>query len=84
MVGDWWTGKWVSDTFGLPKLTYSLIYLGIIIILIFTLVARAFCLGIGISSASYNLVEGMVENILRRNMEFFDTTRSGIILNRCI
>ena len=84
MGADYWVGQWSVDAYGLSdddyKTTYYLIGLAC---LIFSIL-RAFAIGYVTEIASIKVFKKILWNILRRPMSFFDTTPSGVIINRCI
>lgn len=47
------------------------------------LIIRSYTFGVTTSNASYHTFKGVVQNILKRKMSFFDTTQSGVIMARC-
>ena len=83
ILSDWWVGKWTERSLSIDKDMYPLIYLGFIILLTVLLFLKALFYGFSVTRASYKIFEKVPFNILRRKMEFFDTTPSGVIMNRC-
>lgn len=81
---DWWISQWTSSAYSLPQYVYPLVYLSLIVVSSVFLFLRAWLFGVFTSSAAYHLFDGVVTNLLRRPMSFFDVNPSGIILNRCI
>ena len=85
MSTDWFIGKWSSGEFN-DRLTeqeqITIIMMLGLVALVF-LVIRAIALGYVNQLASVNIFKLIVWNILRRPMSFFDTTPSGVIINRC-
>ena len=47
-------------------------------------IAKVYLVGILSSNASFRIFEEMIKNLFKRKMSFFDTTPSGVILNRCV
>ena len=86
MTADFWAGKWMEDSYALPipTISYPIIYILIILALGVFLFLRSLIFGIAVSNATFNISKDLVHNILRRPISFFDTTPSGVILNRCI
>ena len=85
-ASDWWAGAWIVDYFGdfssdtFYFLGFCLLIIGgaVVYIMKFHLIGKMSC------NASFNIFKDMIWNLLRRKMSFFDTTPSGVILNRCI
>ena len=83
-VGSWIDkNSWIKN-YGLDDDIFPLIYLGGLVLTFIVFAIRSVFFGIMVSSASYNMFDGVISNILRRPVSFFDTTPSGVILNRCI
>jgi ABC-type multidrug transport system fused ATPase/permease subunit len=84
IAADWWLGIWSAKTY--EKLSDD-DYIWVFYILGITsavfLILRAIALGLVTQLASVNIFKLIVWNILRRPMSFFDTTPSGVIINRC-
>lgn len=85
MAVDWWVGQWQEGIFDekLSNDDYITIYLLLGLITLSFLCLRAITLGFVTQLASVNIFKSIVWNILRRPMSFFDTTPSGVIINRC-
>jgi ABC-type multidrug transport system fused ATPase/permease subunit len=81
---NFWVGAWTEDKYDLSKATYIWIYIGLGCLVLLFVIIRAFILGTVSKSAALNIYETINWNILRRPMRFFDTSPSGVILNRCI
>lgn len=81
---NFWVGAWTQDKYELENNTYIYVYVGLGALLLFFVILRAFFLGATSKSAALSVYETIIWNILRRPMRFFDTTPSGVILNRCI
>lgn len=81
---DGWIGNYLNYTFGLNStLSYKLLYI-LLIILFFVVVAiRSVLFGFLVTNASYKMCKEMISNIIKRPMSYFDTTPSGILMNRC-
>lgn len=79
----WWVTRWASNSYNLSSLTYLLIYAAIGVVVILLLLGVSGLIGVVASNAAINIFSTIVWNILRRPMSFFDTTPSGVILNRC-
>lgn len=83
-VVNYWVGAWMQDTLKLSKAAYILIYIGLGIATCIIAVLQALLLGVVSKNAAFKIYQTINWNILRRPMRFFDTTPSGVILNRCI
>ena len=83
-VVNFWVGAWMEDKYGLSKLAYNIIYLILGLATCLMAVLQAVLLGAVSKSAALNIYQSINWNMLRRPMRFFDTTPSGVILNRCI
>ena len=83
ILADWWIGKWTKKTYSISDNAYPTIYLGIIILVAVTIFTRSTLYGMAVSKASFNIFKDITKNILRRKMAYFDTTPSGILMNRC-
>lgn len=60
-----------------------MIYAAGTFVFVFFLVIKSIIYSKFSSQASYVIMEKLIWNILRRKVEFFDTTPSGVIVNRC-
>lgn len=80
---NWWVTKWTSDSFSLTKTIYLIVYGGLGASSITFVLSVSIFLGLVASRASINIFQSIVLNILKRPMSFFDTTPSGVVLNRC-
>ena len=84
LLTDWWIGKWTEDNLKFKnKNIYPTVYLSILVAMCFSLFLRSTVFGHAVTSASYKVFEKVPFNLLRRKMSFFETTPSGIIMNRC-
>lgn len=81
---DWWVGQWSENTYNLTNQQYKQAYAMIGLVCLVFLVLRAVTLGYVTEIASVEIFRKILWNILRRPMSFFDTTPSGVIINRCI
>ena len=83
MAGDWWVGQWQENAYDLEKKVYLQVF-GVIGACTFVFLGfRAVFLGAVSKLAAVNIFKSIIWNILRRPMSFFDTTPSGVIINRC-
>ena len=81
---DWWIGKWSQKGFpSLSQIQYIQIYTFLVIAFLLTFWLKFSTYGTFSSKVSLNIFKKMFWNILRRPMNFFDTTPSGLVLNRC-
>jgi ABC-type multidrug transport system fused ATPase/permease subunit len=85
MTVDWWVGQWQEGKYDedITKDNQLIIYLLLGLGCLVFLCLRAITLGFVTQLASVNIFKSIVWNILRRPMSFFDTTPSGVIINRC-
>jgi hypothetical protein len=81
---DWWVGQWSEQVYNLTDEEYQQAYAMIGVCCFVFLVLRAVTLGYVTEIASVQIFRKILWNILRRPMSFFDTTPSGVIINRCI
>ena len=80
---SWWPGKWANLEFELPHYIYFFFYLGLVILTLISMLIKYYNLASLSSKSSKIIFNELFWNILRRPMSFFDTTSSGMILNRC-
>lgn len=83
---DWWVGQWVNDSFkeyNLSDNDYFLIYAFTGASAFIFAIFRAFGMGYLAQRPAVQIFKSVVWNVLRRPMSFFDTTPSGVIINRC-
>lgn len=81
---DWFAGEWAGDGRNYEdKNTYSYVYMIFVGILMISIGLRNLFFATMTSNASFHLFKDVIWNVLRRPMSFFDTTASGIIMNRC-
>ena len=84
MVADWWVGVWSEKPYtSLSDQDYFTIFYLLGATSAVFLILRAIALGIVTQLACVNIFKLIIWNILRRPMSFFDTTPSGVIINRC-
>lgn len=81
---SYWLGAWAENRFELPSSQYPIYYSFIVATLVLTIIIRTLFYTWLTTSAGFNIFSSIIWNILRRPMSFFDTTSSGVILNRCI
>jgi hypothetical protein len=83
LAQDWWVGIWAVKTYDLSQGMYVIIFAVICLIVIVGTGVRFRIFGQQVASASLKIYIGLIANLLRRPMSFFDTTPVGQILNRC-
>ena len=83
IITDWYVGKWATQSLNLTTNQYPLIYLAMIGILTLIVSLRSLTFGMTFSKASFSIFKKVTWNLLRRPLSFFDTTPSGVIINRC-
>lgn len=83
IICDWWIGQWAENAYDMSKDNYMIVYgflgIGTMIFLGF----RAVALSAVSSIATTTIFKKTIWNIFRRPMSFFDTTPSGVVINRC-
>lgn len=80
---DWWVGKWMEDSFSQTQEVYMIIYGAGGFCVFVLMVLRALALASVSRMAAISIFRKLFWNILRRPMSFFDTTSTGVIINRC-
>lgn len=79
---DWWVGQRSENIYKISekdfKITYALIFTGAVIFFVLRSVLMAFIA----RGASMKIFKKVSWSILRRPMSFFDTTPTGVIINR--
>jgi len=81
---DWYLGDNLNHIFGKGSKAGPKYIFFMIILLFFGIIGvRAIFFSIHTSEASRNMYRAMIERVIRRTMAYFDTTSSGVILNRC-
>lgn len=83
LAQDWWVGIWAVGTYKLTQGEYTWIYFIIFLFPIISTGIRFRVWGNQVANASLKIYNGLIYNLLRRPMSFFDTTQVGQILNRC-
>ena len=82
---DLWVGSWAAELFeGLPVVYYPTIYLFLILAGLVIYILKFYLISNLSRSSSFRIFQKMAWNILRKKMRFFDTTPSGILMNRCV
>ena len=81
---DWWAGKWFNNDFELTELQYLLIYFTLILLFVILSTAKSTLFGKFASNASKSMFRRLIWKILRKPLSFFDTTPSGVIINRAV
>jgi ATP-binding cassette subfamily C (CFTR/MRP) protein 2 len=78
IAADWWVGQWSKNAF--PNLSieqHIYIYAAIAVLYIVFIVIKSITFGQFSSEFAYNVFKQLIWNILKRKLEFFDTTPSG-------
>ena len=83
LLTDWYVGKWATKSLNLTSNQYPIIYLIMIAVLTLIVSFRSLSFGMTFSKASFTIFNKVTWNLLRRPLSFFDTTPSGVIVNRC-
>jgi ABC-type multidrug transport system fused ATPase/permease subunit len=84
IAADWFAGEWGKQNKGYEALyTYALVYLIFLAATFMAGTIRSFSYAKLAASASFNIFNKVIWNVLRRPMSFFDTTASGTIMYRC-
>ena len=81
---EWWPAQWYKDSFRLTKKTYISIYFSLIITFLASSMLKGLIYSLFASKSSYRIFKKMVWNLLRKPLGFFDTTPSGVIINRMV
>lgn len=81
---NYWVGSWQADTFNLSRSTYIWVYILLGVATCVIAIIQSIIFGLVARNASMKIYKTINWNILRRPMRFFDTTPSGVILNRCV
>lgn len=80
-----WLSFWMSDKFKFKEpQAYPKIFIGLILTCFFMLFLKNIFFSRSFSKAAALMFGGMISNILRRPMKFFDTTPSGQIVTRFV
>ena len=83
MTIDYWVANWAEEEKSGEAGFYRLVYFGLIVLLACLLFIKSYFYGIALSTASFQMFNQLINNIVGRPMRFFDTTETGTILNRC-
>ena len=81
---DWWAAKWLSTDLNLKNSTCIKIYLFLIAIFFTTCFIKSYLFSSFAPRATYRIYKKMVWNLLRKPVSFFDSTQSGVIINRAV
>ena len=82
---QWWVGKWFKNTFiTFRQYHYILIYMLILIALSTSSIFKAYLHGLFSAKSSFRIYMQLLNNLVRKPMSFFDTTPTGVIINRSI
>lgn len=81
IFSDYWISVWTSNRFNLEDSTYIKIYGGILGFMLFINTAKGLLFGWYIVRVGLNLFNYLISNIIKKPMNFFDTTPIGQLLN---
>lgn len=81
IFSDYWISVWTSGTFGLSESTYVRVYAGILGFLIFVNLLRGAFFGWYVVRTGLALFESLISRIVKKPMQYFDTTPIGQLLN---
>ena len=81
---DWWAGKWFNNDYALTDIQFIAIYLGLVIAFIICSALKSKLYAEFSSLSSYKIFKKLVFNLLRMKLSFFDTTPSGVVVNRAV
>ena len=84
LLASWWVAQWAEESLKLSDLQYFLLYMAVIILSIASMITKYLIFAALTANSSLKIFNELIWNILRRPMSFFDTTSSGMILNRCV
>ena len=84
ILSSWWIGQWAGNSYeSFTSGQYITVYLLLITLFFISFLTKLGMFAYFSTSASLRLFKDLVWNVLRRKMTFFDTTPSGVIINRC-
>ena len=81
---DWWAGKWFNGDYRLTNPEYSSIYFTLITAFILLSALKSKLYAKFSSQSSYRIFKKLLKNLLMMKLSFFDTTPSGVIINRAV
>ena len=84
VLTDWWAGKWFRGDFRLTEAGYMAIYTGLILSFMVFSALKSYAFGRFAPLASYKIFKTLIWKVMRKPMSFFDTTPSGVIINRAV
>ena len=86
IFNDWWAGAWIADSLGssFSHRSYLSMYLVLLVIGTTIYIAKFYLIGRLSCNSSLKIFNKMMWNVLRRRMSFFDTSSSGVVINRCV
>ena len=83
VISDWWIGQWSNNKIkGFDVKDYTRVYIYILGVYLLIGVLKAVSFAYLVTYSSTNIFNTFIWSVLRKNMSFYDTTSSGIILNR--
>ena len=84
LLVTWWVGKWVESSYPISQQASCMVYFGLILISLIAMLIKYYGFAALCAKSSEKTFNDLFWNILRRPMSFFDTTSSGMIINRCV
>ena len=81
IFSEYWISVWTSDGFGLSESTYLKIYGGILGLMVLLNILRGSLFGWYVVRIGVALFKNLVQRIIQKPMQFFDTTPIGQLLN---
>jgi ABC-type multidrug transport system fused ATPase/permease subunit len=83
IAADWWVGQWAKNAFdGYDSGDYIRVYSYLVGLYSLFNLTKSLVFGVFVAISSTNIFKKLIWNVLRKPMSFFDTTPSGVILNR--
>jgi len=83
LLVDYSVGKWGQAQSPEQQTNMMRIYCTLLVCVGILLSTRSYIYGVVSSNASYRIFKQVVDSLLRRPMQFYNTTETGVIMNRC-